>query len=104
MVYIKKNKINRYWFGDSPEEYKFNYLKESCRDRCIDRISLPCIKTAIKYGFTKDDLQPIIDRYLEIIENGKVPESTIQKRYYKQNDEISVISETDTGYSSDSFF
>ena len=105
MGYIKKNKINRYWFGDTPEEYKFNYNKECCRDRAIDRCSLPCIKTAIKYGFTKEDLQPIIDRYLEIIENGKVPESTIQKKYYKKEiDIMSEISETDSGYTTDSFF
>ncbi len=81
-----KNKINRYWFGATPEEYKFNYNRESCRERMIDRCSLPCIETCIKYNFTKEDLMPIIERYLEIVEKGIVPEDISKnKNKYKKN-------------------
>jgi hypothetical protein len=81
-----KNKVNRFWYGTTPEEYKFNYNRESCRERMIDRCSLPCIETCIKYKFTKEDLMPVIDRYLEVIESGIVPENIKNnKNKYKKN-------------------
>ncbi len=75
-----KNKINRYWYGSTPEEYKFNYNRESCREKMIDRCSLPCIETCIKYNFTKEDLMPVIERYLEVIESGIVPDHIKNKK------------------------
>jgi len=81
----------------------------------VDRVSLPCIKTAIKYGFTKEDMQPVIDRYFEILDSGVLPPNVLQKNYVKKkinvDETISEISETETetdtendGYSTDASF
>ena len=109
MVYQKKNNIARYRQPDENGCYKFNYNRESIRDRMVDRISFPCIKTAVKYGFTEEDLKPVWDRYIEILNSGVVPSNTYQKRYKKKEvDILSDITETDmesdSGYSSDSSF
>tara|TARA_R110002012_G_scaffold210835_2_gene381496 strand:- start:3082 stop:3450 length:369 start_codon:yes stop_codon:yes gene_type:complete len=81
-----KNKVSRFWYGSTPEEYKFNYNRECCRERMIDRCSLPCIETCIKYNFTREDLMPVIERYLEIVENKIIPEDIKNnKNKYKKN-------------------
>jgi len=111
----KQEKISRFRVKDENGCYKFNYNKESIRQRTIDRVSLPCLKTAIKYGFTKEDLQPIIDRYFEILKSGYLPSNTQQKNYIKKplniDEAISEVSESETetetdtdGYSTDNSF
>jgi len=106
MVYVKKNLPSRYWVKDDNGNIdRFNYNRECLRDRMVDRLSVPCISTSIKYGFTEEDLVPLFDRYLEIVKSGVVPAWTQQKRYPKKKvvelDNVSEISETDT---EDSFF
>jgi len=111
----KQEKISRFRVKDENGCYKFNYNKESIRQRCFDRVSLPCLKTAIKYGFVKEDMMPIIERYFEILESGYLPSNTQQKNYIKKplniDETISEVSESETetdtendGYSTDASF
>jgi len=109
----KQEKISRFRVKDENGCYKFNYNKESIRQRCFDRVSLPCLKTAIKYGFVKEDMMPIIERYFEILESGVLPPNVLQKCYIKKKikvaETISEVSESETdtetdGYSTDNSF
>ena len=116
MVYTKKNNIARFRQQDENGCFKFNYNKESIRTRMCDRVSIPCLKTAVKYGFTKEDLMPVLDRYFEILASGVIPTNTLQKSYSKKKDmdyftaideeltqtETETETETDTeGYTTD---
>jgi hypothetical protein len=112
MVYDKKNNIARFRQMDENGCYKFNYNKESIRTRMVDRVSIPCLKTAVKYGFTEEDLKPVMDRYYEILKSGIIPSNTFQKVYKKKKDvdvmsditESDLDTESDCGYSTDSSF
>ncbi len=85
MVYIKKNLPAKYLIKDADGNIdKFIYNREMFKDRMNERLSLPCISTSIKYGFTENDLKPLFDKYFEVLKSGVIPQSTLEKRNYKK--------------------
>jgi hypothetical protein len=122
MVYEKKNIPRIFNVGESRSEKKWNNRRFNCLMRSHERCSMVCVKSCLKYRFTKEELLPILDAMLEYVEeqynNGYDPENPYlhldnveRKPYTKKintiieetDDEVMTDTETDltTDYDTD---
>tara|TARA_A100001391_G_scaffold192889_1_gene167529 strand:+ start:89 stop:433 length:345 start_codon:yes stop_codon:yes gene_type:complete len=79
MPYKNKDLTSRWIFGDTPAERRWWFNRENAIERSRERLSIPTLKTCMKYKFTKEELQGIFDALIE----------TIEKQY--PNDELPNI-------------
>ena len=79
MVYEKKNIPRIFNVGETRSEKKWNNRRFNCLMRSHERCSMVCVKSCLKYRFTKEELLPILDAMLEYVEeqyaNGYDPEN-----------------------------
>tara|TARA_R100000353_G_scaffold153266_1_gene111851 strand:+ start:2455 stop:2859 length:405 start_codon:yes stop_codon:yes gene_type:complete len=106
MVYEKKNIPRIFNVGETRSEKKWNNRRFNCLMRSHERCSMVCVKSCLKYRFTKEELLPILDAMLEYVEeqyaNGYDPENpylyldTIERKPYtkkKEKENIYTIQE-----------
>ena len=122
MVYEKKNIPRIFNVGETRSEKKWNNRRFNCLMRSHERCSMVCVKSCLKYRFTKEELLPILDAMLEYVEeqyaNGYDPENpylyldNIERKPYTKkintiveetDDEVITDTETDltTDYDTD---
>ena len=104
MGYVRKNLQPIFNVGECRSEKKWNNRKMNCLMRSHERCSLPCVKSCLKYRFTKEELLPILDAMLEYVENeyanGYNPDNpylhldSIQRKPYTKKADT-IIEETD---------
>ena len=68
MVYEKKNIPRIFNVGETRSEKKWNKRRFNCLMRSHERCSMVCVKSCLKYRFTKEELLPILDAMLEFVE------------------------------------
>ena len=106
MVYVKKDLPRLFNVGDTPSEKKFNNRRLNCLMRSHERNSMVCVKSCLKYRFTREELLPILDTMLEYVENqyalGYNPDNPYKhldniqrKKYTKKEDTINEESENE---------
>jgi len=104
MVYIKKDYPRLFNVGNTRSEKKWNNRRLNCLMRSHERCSMVCIKSCLKYRFTREELEPILDAMLEYVEeqykNGYNPDNPYlhldnveRKKYTKKQD--TIIEETE---------
>ena len=104
MPYEKKNLPRLFNVGDTRSEKRWNNRRLNCLMRSHERCSMVCIKSCLKYRFTREELEPILDAMLEYVEeqykNGYNPDNPYlhldnieRKPYTKKEDTIIEESE-----------
>ena len=104
MPYEKKNLPRLFNVGETRSEKKWNNRRLNCLMRSHERCSMCCIKSCLKYRFTREELEPILDAMLEYVEeqyaNGFNPtnpylhlDNIERKPYTKKEDTIIEESE-----------
>jgi hypothetical protein len=104
----KKNLESRWIFGDSPAERRWWFNRENAIERARERLSIPTIKTCVKYKFTKEELQGILDAIIETVQNyypddklPNIPSGEILSKLDIIIEDSEIESETDSGYTTD---
>ena len=107
MVYEKKNLPRLFNVGETRSEKKWNNRRLNCLMRSHERNSMVCVKSCLKYRFTREELLPILDSMLEYVEeqykNGYNPDNPYlhldnieRKQYTKKEDTIIEETEEET--------
>ena len=104
MVYVKKNNPCIFNVGESRSEKRWNNRRFNCLMRSHERCSMVCIKSCLKYRFTREELEPILDAMIKYVEeqyeNGYDPENpylhldNIERKPYTKKINT-IIEETD---------
>jgi hypothetical protein len=104
----KKNLESRWVFGDTPAEKRWWFNRENSIERARERLSIPTIKTCIKYKFTKEELQGIFDAIIETIDNyypddnlPNIPSGEIISKLNVIVEDSETETETESGYTTD---
>ena len=58
-----KKQLKTQWDIDNSDRL-FIYNRKKTLERCLERASVPTVKTIIRYKFSKEELQPIFDATL----------------------------------------
>ncbi len=113
MGYVKKNKIPIYTYGNTPEEKYYWHHRQNALDRAMERMSIPTLKTCIKYKFTREDLSIILEMICSKVDeaypNGEQPNipplplKPIQEYITESENETCYYTETEdeSGYTTD---
>ena len=111
MVYEKKNLPRLFNVGETRSEKKFNNRRLNCLMRSHERNSMVCVKSCLKYRFTREELLPILDSMLEYVEeqysNGFNPHNpymhldNIERKQYTKKEDVIVEEETEDMIESD---
>jgi len=114
-----KDLTSRWVFGDpNTRERRFFFNRESALERSRERLSVPTLKCCLKYNFTAQELQPILDALILSVKQqyptddhfiSTIPTGIIKKKenlttidesdYYSESD-----TESDFGYSTEESF
>jgi hypothetical protein len=111
MPYKNKDLTSRWIFGETPAERKFWFNRENAIERARERLSIPTLKTCIKYKLQREELQGIFDALVETIEKQypddelpKIPEGFIKQKQLNiiiEDTDIETDIETESGYTTD---
>lgn len=107
-----KDLSSRWIFGETPAERKFWFNRENAIERARERLSIPTLKTCIKYKLQREELQGIFDALIETIEKKypnddelpKIPEGIIKKKQLDiiiEDTDTETDIETESGYTTD---
>lgn len=58
-----KKQLKSQWDLDNSEKL-YIYNRKKTLERCLERASVPTVKTIVRYKFSKEELQPIFDATL----------------------------------------
>jgi len=108
MPFKNKDLTSRWIFGDTPAERRYWFNRENAIERARERLSIPTLKTCIKYKLQREELQGIFDALIETIEKQfpddnlpNIPSGEILSKLDIIVEDSETESESDSGYTTD---